>query len=298
MLTCRECAYTAKCQNCDVSLTYHRANDTLVCHYCGFTMPMPHTCPSCGQPTLEIVGFGTERIEDEIERVFPDVPVARMDLDTTRNKNGYDEIIDNFSSGKSKILVGTQMVTKGLDFGGVNVVGVLNADSLLNFPDFRAHERAFNMLEQVSGRAGRKDGTGHVVIQTAFPDHPILEHIINHDYEGYFNSELEDRRRFGYPPFTKIIIIYLKHRDDDVVGEMSVRFSNLLREVFAHRVLGPEPPLVARVQQFHIRQIVLKMETAASMVKVKAILRQLYERMLALDTRMKSVILYYDVDPA
>ena len=298
MLTCRECAYTAKCQNCDVSLTYHRANDTLVCHYCGFTMPMPHTCPSCGQPTLEIVGFGTERIEDEIERVFPDVPVARMDLDTTRNKNGYDEIIDNFSSGKSKILVGTQMVTKGLDFGGVNVVGVLNADSLLNFPDFRAHERAFNMLEQVSGRAGRKDGTGHVVIQTAFPDHPILEHIINHDYEGYFNSELEDRRRFGYPPFSKIIIIYLKHRDDAVVGEMAVRFSNLLREIFAHRVLGPEPPLVARVQQFHIRQIVLKMETAASMVKVKAILRQLYERMLALDTRMKSVILYYDVDPA
>lgn len=298
MVNCKECDYTPRCQNCDVALTYHRHNNTLVCHYCGYTMPLPQICPSCGLPTLEIIGYGTERIEDDIEKAFPDVAISRMDLDTTRNKNGYESIIEDFSSGKSKILVGTQMVSKGLDFGGVNIVGVLNADGLLNYPDFRAHERAFNMLEQVSGRAGRKGGQGKVVIQTSYPDHPVLDFVVKHDYKQFYEYELNQRKQYSYPPFSKIITVYMKHRDENIVNDLAIRFSNLLREVFKHRVLGPEPPLVRRVQQFHIRCIMLKMENEASMKKVKAILRQLYERMLAIDSRMKSVILYYDVDPS
>ncbi|MDD2960813.1 MAG: primosomal protein N' [Muribaculaceae bacterium] len=297
MVMCKECAWVPKCDNCDVSLTYHKYTNTLICHYCGFTYQLPQLCPSCKQPTLEIEGYGTERIEDDIETVFPDTPILRMDLDTTRNKNSYEKIIEDFSKGTSKILVGTQMVTKGLDFAGVKVVGVLNADSMINFPDFRSHERAFNMLEQVSGRAGRKDGRGVVVIQTSNPNHPVINYVLNHDYAGYYNNEIEEREYFKYPPFTKLINIYLKHRDDNVLTEVSVRYSNMLREVFGYRVLGPEAPMIARIQQLHIRQIVLKIENEASMLKVKKILRQVYENIIKVDSRMKSTILYYDVDP-
>ena len=195
------------------------------------------------------------------------------------------------------ILVGTQMVTKGLDFEGVSTVGILNADTMINFPDFRSDERAFNMMEQVSGRAGRKSKQGRVVIQTSDVKHPVIGFVQSHDYLGFYRYELEQRKMFCYPPFAKIINIYLKHRDETVINEMAVRYSNMLRQVFKHRVLGPEPPMVARVQNFHIRQIVLKMENEASMPKVKNILRQIYENMLNVDSRMKSVILYYDVDP-
>ena len=296
MVTCKQCGWVPKCENCDVSLTYHKHLRTLSCHYCGFSVTLPDICPACKQPTIEIVGYGTERIEDDIDGLFPESKILRMDLDTTRNKNSYERIIDDFSSRKADILVGTQMVTKGLDFDGVSIVGILNADTMINFPDFRSHERAFCMMEQVAGRAGRKSRRGQVVIQTSQPENPVIRYVAGHDYLGFYREELADRERFHYPPFTKIINIFLKHRDDSVLTEMSVRYSNMLRQVFAHRVLGPEAPMVARVQNLYIRQIVLKMENGASMPKVKRILRNIYENMLSVDTRMKSTIIYYDVD--
>ena len=286
-----------KCENCDVSLTYHKHSHNLVCHYCGYTIPLPDLCPACQLPGLEIIGYGTERIEDDIDTVFPGEKISRMDLDTTRSKNSYDRIIDDFSAHRTNILVGTQMVTKGLDFDSVSVVGILNADTMINFPDFRSHERAFDMLEQVSGRAGRAHKQGKVIIQTSQPDHDVIKYVQAHDYEGFYQHELADRQQFGYPPFTKVINIYLKHREDTVVGELAVRYSGLLRQVFGNRVLGPMAPFVARVQNLFIRQITLKMETTASMTKVKKILRDLYEQMLAADARMKAIKLYYDVDP-
>ena len=297
MVRCKECGTVPKCENCDVSLTYHKHSNSLVCHYCGYTIPLPDLCPACQLPGLEIIGYGTERIEDDIDALFPGEKISRMDLDTTRNKNSYDRIIDEFSQHRTNILVGTQMVTKGLDFDAVSIVGILNADTMINFPDFRSHERAFDMLEQVSGRAGRAHKQGQVIIQTSQPDHDVIKYVQAHDYEGFYQHELADRQQFGYPPFTKVINIYLKHRDDATVGELAVRYSGLLRQVFGARVLGPMAPLVARVQNLYIRQVTLKMETAASMVKVKNILRDLYERMIAADARMKSIRLYYDVDP-
>ncbi|MBE6315310.1 MAG: primosomal protein N' [Bacteroidales bacterium] len=297
MVRCKECGTVPKCENCDVSLTYHKHNRSLVCHYCGYTIPLPDLCPACQLPGLEIIGYGTERIEDDIDALFPGEKISRMDLDTTRSKNSYDRIIDEFSQHRTNILVGTQMVTKGLDFDAVSIVGILNADTMINFPDFRSHERAFDMLEQVSGRAGRAHKQGQVIIQTSQPGHDVIKFVQTHDYEGFYQHELADRQKFGYPPFTKVINIYLKHRDDATVGEIAVRYSGLLRQVFGTRVLGPMAPLVARVQNLYIRQITLKMETAASMTKVKGILRDLYERMLAADARMKAVRLYYDVDP-
>lgn len=297
MVVCKECGWVPKCENCDVSLTYHKHSHMLTCHYCGYSITLPDLCPACKTPGIEILGYGTERIEDDIDTVFPDEKISRMDLDTTRNKNSYDRIIDEFSKHKTNILVGTQMVTKGLDFDAVSVVGILNADTMINFPDFRSHERAFDMLEQVAGRAGRAHKQGLVVVQTSQPDHEVIQYVTQHDYEGFYRHELADRKRFGYPPFTKIINIYLKHRDDATVGEVATRYGDLLRRVFGNRVLGPEKPMVARIQNLHIRQIVLKMETSASMSKVKGILRQIYESMIAADARMKGIRLYYDVDP-
>lgn len=297
MVRCKECGSAPKCENCDVSLTYHKHSHSLVCHYCGYTTTLPDLCPACQLPGLEIIGYGTERIEDDIDAIFPGEKISRMDLDTTRSKNSYDRIIDEFSNHRTNILVGTQMVTKGLDFDAVSIVGILNADTMINFPDFRSHERAFDMLEQVSGRAGRAHKQGQVIIQTSKPDHDVIKYVQAHDYEGFYNHELADRKKFGYPPFTKVINIYLKHRDDATAGELAVRYSGLLRQVFGTRVLGPMTPLVARVQNLYIRQVTLKMETAASMSKVKGILRTLYEQMLAADARMKSIRLYYDVDP-
>lgn len=297
MVRCKECGWVPKCENCDVSLTFHKHNRSLVCHYCGFTIPLPDLCPACQLPGIEIIGYGTERIEDDIEAVFPGEKISRMDLDTTRSKNSYDRIIDEFSQHRTNILVGTQMVTKGLDFDAVSIVGILNADTMINFPDFRSHERAFDMLEQVSGRAGRAHKQGQVIIQTSNPKHDVIKFVQAHDYEGFYQHELADRQNFGYPPFTKVINIYLKHREDATVGELAVRYSGLLRQVFGNRVLGPMAPFVAKVQNLYIRQLTLKMETSASMSKVKSILRSLYEQMIAADARMKSVKLYYDVDP-
>lgn len=297
MVRCKECGWVPTCENCDVSLTYHKHTHALTCHYCGYTISLPNLCPACQMPGIEIVGYGTERIEDEIDQAFPGEKISRMDLDTTRSKTSYDRIIDEFSSHKTNILVGTQMVTKGLDFNAVSIVGILNADTMISFPDFRSSERAFDMMEQVAGRAGRAHKQGQVIIQTTQPAHPIIDFVTKHDYEAFYRHELEERQRFGYPPFVRIINIYMRHRDEGTVSELAVRFSQLLRQVFGNRVMGPESPMVARVQQLYIKQIMLKMEMQASMPKVKKILRDLYVQMLDIDSRMKAVRLHYDVDP-
>lgn len=293
---CKQCAWTPKCEHCDVSLTYHRFQHQLVCHYCGASYPLPNVCPSCKEPAVEILGYGTERVEDEVVNLFPNHRILRMDLDTTRNKDGYENIIDDFSNHKADILVGTQMVTKGLDFGDVSMVAILNADSIINFPDFRSTERAFNMLEQVSGRAGRRTEQGAVIVQTSNPTHPVINFLKNHDYVGFFNHEIEERKLFNYPPFTRVIYIYLKHRDNNNLSEISTIYASRLRELFGNRVFGPEEPMISRIQSLYIRKIMLKIEINASMKKVKQILRDTYEQMHQLP-RMKGMIVYYDVDP-
>lgn len=296
--TCRMCAYTPRCEHCDVALTYHKGIDRLVCHYCGATYPRPVTCPACHEPAMEIHGYGTERIEDEIEGAFGDTKVLRMDLDTTRNKDGYEHIINEFSAGKAGILVGTQMVTKGLDFGRVSVVGILNADAIINQPDFRASERAFNMMSQVAGRAGRRDVKGLVAIQTRQPDHPLFAYVRAHDYRGYYDEEIEERRKYMYPPFSRLIYIYIKHRERAMAEELAIAYGRRLRQLFGNRVLGPEEPTVGRVQTFYIRKLMLKIETAASMKRVKEIMRQTLEEMHASGMQAaKGAIVYYDVDP-
>lgn len=296
MARCKMCGYVPKCENCDVSLTYHHVIDRLVCHYCGTPYDLPRVCPACREPGLEIIGYGTERIEEEIAASFPDIPVARLDRDTTRNKDDYERIIDEFSAGKDKMLVGTQMVTKGLDFGRVSVVGVINADATINQPDFRSAERAFNMLEQVAGRAGRRGDDGVVAIQTYTPSHPLFGFLVSHDYVGFYNHEIEERRLYNYPPFTRIINIYLKHREQGRLHVLAGAYGRRLRELFGNRVFGPEEPHVARIKQMHIMRIMIKIETEASMKKVKHILRETYLEMDAARA-LNGAQVYYDVDP-
>lgn len=296
VVVCKQCGYVPKCQNCDVSLTYHRKAGEMVCHYCGATYKLPTICPACKEPAIEVYGYGTERIEEIAESSFPGARIMRMDLDTTRNKDSYLNIINDFSLGKADILVGTQMVTKGLDFERVSLVGILNADNLINFPDFRASERAFNMLEQVAGRAGRRNKRGLVIVQTSQPAHPILSYLQAHNYEGFYEHELEERRRYGYPPFTRVINIYLKHRDEDLLIRAAAGYAETLRHLFGNRILGPDEPHIARIQSLYIRKIMLKVEIQASMSKVKAILRSVYEAQMA-DKSLRSLVVYYDVDP-
>lgn len=297
VVVCRLCGWTPKCENCDVALVYHKHSGELRCHYCGSSRSLPAVCPACGDNGIEIYGYGTERIAEEMHSLFQDYRVSRMDLDTTRNKNSYQEIIDEFSRHETDILVGTQMISKGLDFGDVSVVGVLNADTLLNFPDFRSNERAFNMLEQVAGRAGRRNKQGKVIIQTTDPANDILAHVRHHDYYSYYRSEIAGRRRFCYPPFSRIINIYIKNRDAATADSIAVSYAMTLRSVFGNRVLGPEKPFVSRVATWYVQQIMLKIEAEASMKKVKDILRTIFESM-SRDSRMKSSQIYYDVDPA
>ena len=294
---CRQCAWVPRCEQCDVALTYHSHLRQLQCHYCGAVYPLPTVCPQCHEPSIDTLGYGTERIEEEVEQLFQGHKMLRMDLDTTRNKNSYSQIIDDFSERRASILVGTQMVTKGLDFGGVEMVAVLNADSIINYPDFRSAERAFCMLEQVAGRAGRRAGApGNVVVQTYQPTHPVLRFVSDHNYAAYFAYEIDERRRFTYPPFSRIIYIYLKHRDPAALRFIAEAYAGHLRQLLGNRVFGPEEPTVSRVQGLYIRKIMLKVETSASMPKVKELLRQTYISLHA-HPQMKGVTLYYDVDP-
>ncbi len=294
---CKQCQFTPKCDFCDVSLTYHKRTNTLECHYCGATYPVPRLCPSCKEPAIEIEGYGTERIEDNIAQIYPDARILRMDLDTTRSKDAYANIIDDFSQHKADILIGTQMVTKGLDFGGVGLVGVINADNIINYPDFRSTERAFNMLEQVAGRAGRSgENAGKVMIQTYTPDHPVINFVKNHDYTSFYQYELEERRQYNYPPFARIVNIYLKHRDRAVVDKIAREYANRLRSLLGNRVNGPVEPSIERVASLYIRQVRLRIETSASIRRVKEILREEYIQLNSSPIK-SNISIYYDVDP-
>ncbi|ODT55991.1 MAG: primosomal protein N' [Paludibacter sp. 47-17] len=281
-LECKACGHVPKCKNCDVSLTHHAVFNTLNCHYCGYTEPVPKACPACASAQLDSKGFGTERIEDEIKLLFPGAKVQRMDLDTTRSKKAYQRIIDDMEAGKVDILIGTQMVTKGLDFERVSLVGILNADNMLHFPDFRAHERAFQMIAQVSGRAGRRHRRGKVVVQTGSPGHPVIRQVLTHDYKAMFATQCQERQLFKYPPFYRMIQLTLKHKDAEVVSRASVRLAAELRRQFADRVAGPVVPVVSRIQNHYLRLIVLKVESGASVARVREILAVVMEYVLTI----------------
>jgi len=296
-IECKACAYVPHCKNCDVSLTVHKVFNTLTCHYCGYTEPIPNICPACGTPgTLSTKGFGTEKIEDEIKLIFPEARVSRMDLDTTRSKKSYEKIITDFEQQKVDILIGTQMVSKGLDFERVSLVGILNADNMLNFPDFRAHERAYQLMAQVSGRAGRKNKRGTVVLQTSSPEHPIIGQVIRNDYKAMFNTQCEERKLFHYPPYFRMIQIVLRHRDPKVLTHAANRMAADLRAVFGARVLGPNVPSVSRIQNLYIKHILLKFEVEASPERAKELLRQITNQILA-EPQFKAVWINLDVDP-
>ena len=295
-IECKGCAYVPKCKNCDVSLTVHKIFNTLTCHYCGYTEPIPIVCPVCKTPNLSTKGFGTEKIEDEIHLIFPEARVSRMDLDTTRSKKSYDKLITDFEQHKVDILIGTQMVTKGLDFDDVSLVGILNADNMLNFPDFRAHERAYQLMAQVSGRAGRKNKRGLVILQTSSPEHSIISQVIRNDYVAMYKNQTDERRLFKYPPFFRLIEITLRHKDVQVVKLAAAAMGNQLRAVFGTRVLGPIDPAVSRIQNLFIKQIMLKIENEASPAKAKEILQQISNQILT-DSKFKYVRIAVDVDP-
>lgn len=297
MVECKTCGWVPKCKHCDVSLTLHKGAHQLTCHYCGYTCPPPRLCPACEGTDLRTRGFGTEKIEDEVKTLFPEISVARMDLDTTRTRAAYERIIAEFQSGKTRVLIGTQMVSKGLDFEHVSVVGILDADTMLNYPDFRAYERAFQLMAQVAGRAGRKHQRGTVILQTKSIDHPIIHQVMHNDFEQMVSTQLSERQLFRYPPFYRLIYVYLKHRRESLLEEMTQAMALHLRAVLGDsRVLGPDKPPVARIQTLHIRKIMLKIEHNASMPHVRSLLKQVQAEMLA-DERYKSLIVYYDVDP-
>ena len=296
MIECRQCGWVPKCPNCDISLTYHKSMNYLSCHYCGYTMKVPEVCPCCESKDIRGRGYGTEKIEDEIRSIFPEARIARMDLDTTHTRNAYERLINDFSTGKNNLLIGTQMVTKGLDFGKVSVVGILNADSMLNYPDFRAYEQAFMMMSQVSGRAGRKGKRGEVILQTKTPDLPVIQYVVHNDYPTFFKELLDERREFHYPPFYHLVYVYLKHRDENIVNTAGVELGSRLRDIFGARVLGPDKPAVARVKTLSIRKIVLKLENGIDYPRVRQYLRGALEAMMK-DKRYGALQVYYDVDP-
>lgn len=296
MIECRQCGWVPKCPNCDISLTYHKSMNYLSCHYCGYTMKVPEVCPCCESKDIRGRGYGTEKIEDEIRSIFPEARIARMDLDTTHTRNAYERLINYFSTGKNNLLIGTQMVTKGLDFGKVSVVGILNADSMLNYPDFRAYEQAFMMMSQVSGRAGRKGKRGEVILQTKTPDLPVIQYVVHNDYPTFFKELLDERREFHYPPFYHLVYVYLKHRDENIVNTAGVELGSRLRDIFGARVLGPDKPAVARVKTLSIRKIVLKLENGIDYPRVRQYLRGALDAMMK-DKRYGALQVYYDVDP-
>lgn len=293
-LECTQCGWVPKCVACDVSLTYHKSHNQLVCHYCGHTERTPLKCPSCGSHEVKDRGFGTEKVVEELQQYFPDEPIARMDLDTTQKKAAHANLIHDFEEGKLRILVGTQMVAKGLDFDKVSLVGILNADNLFSYPDFRASERAFQMLVQVSGRAGRKNGRGTVILQTYQPDNPLIPAIVDGDYTRFVEQELEERSLFRYPPFCKIIAVYIKHKDERMAKEAISFLAQLMQPVFGDRVLGPDKPPVSRVQHLYVQKLMLKIEHKTSYAKAKKSLLNLLEQTKDV---YPSLIAVLDVDP-
>ena len=296
MIECKQCGWVPHCQHCDVSLTFHRNLNQLTCHYCGYTYQVPAECPACGSRELQTRGYGTEKIEDEVRAIFPEARIARMDLDTTRTRQAYERIINDFSAGRTNILIGTQMISKGLDFDHVSVVGILNADTMLNYPDFRAYEHAFMMMSQVSGRAGRRGRRGLVILQTKSPDIPVIHQVVDNDYAAFFRSLLAERREYNYPPFTRLVYVYLKHRSDRLVDTASHEMGSRLRQWFGTRVLGPDRPAVAKVKSLAIRKLLLKIEPGLDLPTVRKYLALARQQMLQ-DKRYASLQIYFDVDP-
>ena len=296
MVECRVCGWVPRCQNCDVSLTLHKTMNVLTCHYCGYTYTVPSQCPCCESKEVVGRGFGTERIEDDIAAIFPDARIARMDLDTTRSRSAYERIINDFSDHRTDLLIGTQMVSKGLDFDRVSVVGILSADTMLHYPDFRAAEHAFMMMAQVSGRAGRKGRQGTVILQTKMPDDPVIRHVVDYDYEAMYRDVMEERETFCYPPFCHVVNVFVKHREEAKAEAAALLLSGYLRQWFAHRVLGPDKPAVARVKALSIRKLVLKLEAGIHLQQAKAYLRHAQSLVMA-DSRFSSLQIYFDVDP-
>lgn len=296
VVECHVCGWVPRCKNCDVSLTYHKGLSQLSCHYCGYTYPLPVRCPACESTDLIYRGFGTEKIEDTVRQLFPEARVARMDLDTTRSRSAYEQILGSFQAGQTDILIGTQMVTKGLDFERVRVVGILNADAMLSVPDFRSYERSFQMMAQVAGRAGRRNKRGLVILQTKSPDSEVISQVVHHDYLSHYLQQMEERRLFQYPPFCRLIYVYLKHRKEDVVKDLAQQMSLRLRQVFGSRILGPDVPPVGRVQLLYIRKIVVKIELSASLAKVREQLRAVQQAMMVHE-EFRSAQIYFDVDP-
>ena len=295
-LECKNCGWVPRCKHCDVSLTLHKNNNKLVCHYCGYTTPAPVHCPNCEEKKFITLGYGTEKIEDDLQNMFPDARIRRMDLDTTRTRTAYENIIEDFQNGKTDILIGTQMVSKGLDFDNVAVVGIINADTLLNYPDFRATERAFQLMSQVAGRAGRKNGQGTVYLQTKMSDATVIPQIVKNDYIAFYDQQLSERMLFHYPPFYRLVYIYMKHRDIHVLEEFSTVIGKRMREIFDDRILGPDMPPVARIKQLYIRKIVLKVENGLSQYKINEVLQNIQEAYCNLP-RYRSIVMYYDIDP-
>ena len=296
MLECAACGWVPKCDRCDVSLTYHRNMHQLECHYCGNVYNVPLQCPKCGTQALSKRGMGTERIEEEVRHFFPTARVARLDLDTTRTKNAYDKILSDFQEGRTDVLIGTQMISKGLDFDNVHVVGIMNADTMLNFPDFRSYERSFQLMAQVAGRAGRRGQQGQVILQTKGVDLPVIQQVVAHDYLGLYADQAAERQLFRYPPFCRLIYIYIKGRDEADVVHAAEAMAAAMRSCFADRVLGPEAPAVARVHALHIRKIMLKAEPTLGVARVRQCLTEI-QQSLAGQGLLQKVMVYYDVDP-
>lgn len=297
IVECKVCGWVPKCKNCDVSLTYHRSMNLLTCHYCGYTYPVPKQCPNCESTELLGRGYGTEKIEDRVRELFPEARIARMDLDTTRSAGAYGRIIDDFSCGRTDILIGTQMITKGLDFSGVTVVGILNADTMLNYPDFRAYEQAFQMLSQVSGRAGRRDERGLVILQTKSADLPVIQQVVAGDFQTFARDLLEERSMFRYPPFYHLVYVYLRHRNEQLVDSAAIEMASHLRQAFADRVLGPDKPAVARVKTESIRKIVIKLEQGINLPLARQCMAEARTQLLQ-DKRYAAMTVFFDVDPS
>ncbi len=295
-LECEQCGWVPQCKNCDVTLTYHKHSELLKCHYCGYSVKVPPVCGECNSPNITLKGFGTEKVEEELGILLPQAKIDRMDLDSTRSKNAFQRIFTDFETGKTDILTGTQMVTKGLDFDNVAVVGILSADNMLSFPDFRAHERSFQLMEQVSGRAGRKNKRGTVIIQTWKPDHPIIRQVIRHDYDGMYRDQLKERQRYHYPPFYRLIIIKLKHAEPEKLNKAADVLARDMRAFFGKRVYGPEYPMVARVKNLYIKQIMLKIPRNAALRYEKQKLKEILLDFQTLKA-YKSVRIQTDVDP-
>ena len=294
--TCELCGFSPNCKNCDTTLNYHKHANILKCHHCSYQIAPIGTCPACGSNRLKMLGFGTEKLEDDLALLLPDARIARMDFDTTRNKNGYLKIIESFENRSIDILIGTQMIAKGLDFNDVGLVGILDADMMLNKTDFRAFERSFQLMSQVAGRSGRRNKRGRVIIQTGNPDHWVIQQVIAHNYTAFASNEIIERRNYHYPPFYKLIKFTLKHRDRDLVSDAANHFSQLLRTVFQERVLGPEFPVIARIQNYYLKEIMLKVEHDAPQKKVKERLHELTDQFYSNPT-YRSIRLIVDVDP-